>query len=140
MKILATLALALASVGASVGGLMETVGASASGCTSAPGAAGAQNCIDVSGFGTFVGNAQSSYSSGYAPVNVCNPQGKFKYMRAGSSYYSYAYRSASTCGWWKGWVDFYSPGEMKSGSNFCATQKNSVISEYANMACVGIWA
>ena len=115
-----------------------TASASANGCTSAPGGVGALNCVDVSGWGIVVLSADSVYNSGYNPSNVCKPQAKFKHKKNGTSSYAYKYVSASTCGLWRGYVTWSAPGAMADGRQFCATQKNSVISAYANYACIGI--
>lgn len=125
-----------------VGGLaiagLPAAQASSGGCTLAPGSAGALNCVSVEGIGTFVGSADSSYNA-MSPVNVCNPIGRFQFKRAGASSYSLMTIAAGTCGFWKGWVTWGARTWMANNSSFCATQRNSVISSYANFACVGIW-
>ncbi len=115
-----------------------TASASADGCTSAPGGLGALNCIYVNGSSDLVNYSDSIYNSGVNPSNVCNPQGKWKYKKLNTTAYAYKYVSASTCGLWRGYVTWNSPGRMVNQSQFCATQKNSVISSYANYACITI--
>ena len=124
---------------AGIAGPAAPAGASGSGCTSAPGGIGAQNCIEIEGWGTTVHGAKSAYSSGFSYLNVCNITAQYKYRPAGAGSYRYKILSSTTCGWWKGWVWWNNPGEMTNNSSFCATQKNSVISSYANMACLSIF-
>lgn len=134
-------ALALVAAILSVG-LSDTppAAASATGCTAAPGNLGALNCIYVDGSGLDVNYTDSIYNSGTPALNVCNPQGKWRWTADGTSSYRYTYRSATTCGWWRGWVS-WTPGlydHFKDGLSLCATQKNSIISSYPNYACVTV--
>lgn len=114
--------------------------ANANGCTLAPGGPGALNCIYVDGSGQTVNYSDSIYNSGTIPANVCYPNGKWKYVQNGTTYNQWTYRSASTCGWWRGYITWGANMAMKDGSSFCATQKNSVISSYANYACITVHA
>lgn len=112
--------------------------AAGSGCTLAQGGLGAQNCVTTSGSGLTVTASNSIYNSGVNPTNVCNPNSKWKHKPNGSSAYSYKSISATTCGLTRAYIKWSNPGTKADGSQFCATQKNSVISSYANYACLNI--
>lgn len=105
------------------------------GCTLAPGGPGALNCVYLNGSSLYINYSDSIYNSGAVPVNVCDPQGKWRYMLHGTNYYLHTLRSTDTCGWWRGFVTWHPRTHMADGSSFCATQKNSVIPDYANFAC-----
>ena len=118
-------------------GSVAPVSAGSSGCVMTSGAALAANCVYVNGNGRNVSRATSLYNSGIAPQNVCNIDAKFRYTPQYSSQ-TITYRFTSNCGVWRGWVDFNNPGNMQNKSSFCASQKNSVYTTYANYACVQI--
>src|SRR5690606_33686255 len=124
--------------------------ASASGCTWAPGYAGARNCIYVSGTGLYVLYTESSYTAGVAPWpnQLCNREHEWLFHRQGASQPSTAWRYHSGCipglagftssyGW-------YHSDYMKDNTSYCARTRNSHTllagPEWSPYACISIHA
>jgi len=111
------------------------------GCTWAIGSNLALNCNHVYGSGLTVTQGTNEYEPGIAPENTCLQTSKWKYKKSGTSTYSYKTIYSSKCVIWPlgFYIDWFSPGVMVNGSDFCSTQKNSLTGYvYSPYACAVI--